>query len=44
MALLLVELFVAFGLGLMVLLLDNVGLMEFVGVFVGFLSVVCLGS
>ena len=43
MALLLVELFVAFGLGLMVLL-DSVGLMEFVGVLVEFLSVVCVGS
>jgi len=36
---------VAFGLGLMVLLLlDSVGLMEFVGVLVEFLSVVCVGS
>ena len=43
-ALLLVELFAAFGLGLMALLLNIVGLMEFVGVLVEFLGIFCVGS
>jgi hypothetical protein len=43
-ALVLVELLVVFGLGLMVLLLDSVGLMGFMGVLVEVFSVVCMGS